>query len=61
MAKELEAYLSLESAVLILDDLEHGLGREVDLIRDVMDAVWLRLSADEQERINARTQIDERL
>ncbi len=47
----LDAYLALERAMITLDKDEASLADEV---RDVMDPIWRRLSAEERDLLSAR-------
>jgi hypothetical protein len=47
----LRAYLALERAMVDLDDVCDPVG---DDLRDRMDAIWLKLSADDRDALDCR-------
>jgi hypothetical protein len=49
----LAIYLILEGAMLRLDAID-GANTEADGVRDLMDPVWYRLTADERAVLDAR-------
>lgn len=52
VSKRLQEYLLLEIVVLSLDG--DGLETQADLIRDVMDEIYVMLSTDEISYLNTR-------
>ncbi len=51
MSPLLREYLNIEAAMLALDNLDERLA---DRVRDAMDPLWHRLSAEDREWLNSR-------